>query len=288
MAAFDDIARVIVPQKKYYSEELLPGVLFEQFHPGGKDGPNGEVHFDTPGGQTWSEYVLLGDPGGAFQTLIPDIRMPPNQLWPLHWHDTWTVVLILEGKCVLGDWYMAPGDVFITEPGIEYGPLLSGPHGCRLLEIFAKAHLGDGGYSPEYRDHPTLAGGRRVFASRSALNARNEGHQILALAGVEGTWCERLEAGREWQLGREDDPDRGFMRDTRLTAKEFINPCSYGDWRFMMVLDGSFSVAGRRVEKDGYLVIRPDSQVEHIVAGPDGVHILEWARTVAGAERHMA
>lgn len=288
MGAYDDIRRVIVPEKRYFSEELSSGVLFQKFYPGGRNGPNGEVHYDTPGGQTWSEYVALGDPSDAFQMLVPDIRMPANQLWPLHWHDSWTVVLVLEGKCIVGDWCMGEGDVFITEPSIEYGPLLNGPHGCRLLEIFSQAHLADGGYSPEYRDHPTLQGGPKVFKERSVLNKRNIGHQILPLGHIAGTWCGMLEPGREWNLGRADDMGRGIMRDTRLAAGETIIPHTYGDWHFMLVLDGSMRIAGRSIERDGYLLIRPDSRVDRIDAGPQGAHVLELARTAAGASRRPA
>jgi quercetin dioxygenase-like cupin family protein len=289
MGAYDDIRRVIVPQERYYSEELSPGVLFAKFYPGGKEGPNGEVHYDTPGGQTWSEYVVLGDPSDAFQMLVPDIRMPANQLWPLHWHDSWTVVLVLEGKCIVGNWCMGAGDVFIAEPSIEYGPLLNGPHGCRLLEIFSQAHLADGGYAPEYRDHPTLQGGPKVFKERSVLNRRNIGHQVLPLGQyVEGTWCGKLESGREWHLGKRDDPERGFMRDTRLAPGAAMDRHAYSDWHFMMVLDGSFRIGERTIEKDGYLLIRPDSAVDHIEAGRKGAHLLELARTAAGAERRPA
>jgi quercetin dioxygenase-like cupin family protein len=285
MGAFDNLKRVIVPETRFRSEELSPGVMFHQLHPGGKAGPNGEVGGHIPGGQAWSEHILVGDPADPFQMLVPDIRMPPNQLWPLHWHDCWTVVLVLEGECVVGDWLMRPGDVFITEPSIEYGPLLNGPHGCRLLEIFARAHLSPGGYSPEYRDHPTLQGGQHVYKPRSVLNRRNEGRQVLPLAGVAGTWCERFEPGREWSLGAADDPDRGFMRATRFAPGETIAAHSYGDWRFMLVLDGAVDVAGRRIERDGCLLARPQAVVGEITAGAGGARLLELARTARGRDR---
>ena len=260
-------------------------MLLEQFHPGGKDGPNGEVHFDTPGGQVWSEYVMVGDHTDPFQLLVPDIRMPANQLWPLHWHDTWTLVLVPEGQCIVGDWCMRPGDAFIAAPGLEYGPLLNGPHGCRLLEIFAKGHLADGGYAPEYADHPTLLGGAKVFKERSSINRRNQGHQILRIDGVEGLGKSRLAAGREWNLGDSGDPERGLMRDTRLSPGEAIAAHSYADWHFMLVLDGSFHIHGRTVERDGYLLVRPGGTVDRIEVGAGGVHLLELARTAAGMGR---
>jgi quercetin dioxygenase-like cupin family protein len=288
MGAFDNIRRVIVPAGRYASTEIAPGVLLEQLHPGGKEGPNREIHFDTPGGQAWSEYVLVGDPADPFQILVPDVRMPANQLWPLHWHDTWTVVLVLEGQCVLGDWYMQPGDVFIAAPGLEYGPLLIGPHGCRLLEIFARGHLADGGYSPEYSDHPTLQGGARAFKPREPVNQRNNGQQLLPVDGVDGMFKSRMEAGREWDLGESGDPERGLMRDTRLLPGEAIEAHSHADWHFMMVLEGSLTIGERKVERDGYVLARPGSVIDRIEAGAGGVQILELARTAAGMERRQA
>ncbi len=288
MGAFDNLRRVIVPEGRHASEEIAPGVWLEQLHPGGKEGPNREVHFDTPGGQAWSEYVLVGDPADPFQILVPDIRMPANQLWPLHWHDTWTVVLVLEGKCLVGDWCMEPGDVFIAAPGLEYGPLLNGPHGCRLLEIFARGHLADGGYSPEYADHPTLLGSPKVYKQRAPINRRNDGHQLLPIDGVEGIFKSRLEDGGEWDLGESGDPQRGLMRDTRLSPGQAIDRHSHSDWHFMLLLDGSFTVDGRTVERDGYLLVRPGGIVDRIEAGANGVHFLELSRTAAGMERRPA
>lgn len=279
--------RTIVPPKKYHSEELSPGVVLERFYPGGKDGPNGEVLGDIPGGQTWADYVLVGGQDDPFQAMVPDIRMPPNQYWPPHWHDTWTVVLPLEGGCIIGDWYMRPGDIFIAEPGVEYGPLLIGPYGCRLLEIFAKGHLAPGGYSPEFRDHPTLRGSNQNFAERSPLNRHNDGHQMLPLDGVEiaGLQKSRLQPGKSWSLGQEDDPQRGLMSDTLLAPEKTLPAHRHEDWHFMLVLEGTATLAGRRIEKDCYLLIHPNAVVGSIQAGPEGVRLLELSRTAQGALR---
>jgi len=277
--------RTIVPQKRFHSDALAPGVLLEHYYPGGKEGPNREVHADIPGGQTWAETILLGDSNDAFQLMIPDIRMPANQLWPFHWHDCWTAVVVLEGKCVIGDWYMQPGDVFIAEPSIEYGPLLIGPHGCRLLEVFAQGHLAPGGYAPEYRDHPTLQGGERVFKERSALNKRNDGHSVLPLAGAKEFVTGCLRPGAIWNLGSKDDPDRGIMSDTRLKAGETIPKHTYDDWHGILTLDGSLEIEGRRVERDGFLLIKPNSPVGQISAGAKGAQLLEFARTSRGQNR---
>src|SRR6185369_6273351 len=132
---------------------LSPGITLDRIQPGGRFGPNGEVRWETPGGQVWMDTFTLGNPDDDFQLTIPEIRMPANQYWPLHWHDCWIAVIVIEGTCMVGDWWMEPGDVMITAPGVEYGPLLNGPSGCQLFEIFAQDHLSPGGYSPEYHDH---------------------------------------------------------------------------------------------------------------------------------------
>ncbi|MFT3965776.1 MAG: hypothetical protein QM690_07840 [Sphingobium sp.] len=275
--------RTITTDRPYRSREISPGVFFESFYPGGINGPNDELSIPTPGGQSWTDLLLLGTPEDDFQFMLPDIRMPANQYWPLHWHDCWTVVLVVEGQCCIGDWWMEPGDVFITAPSIEYGPLLIGPNGCRLFEIFAQAHLSPGGYAPEYHDHPTLRlSPGRLFLERSELNKRNEGRQILPCDGIEGIWKSRLAPGTVWNLGDPDDPLRGVMKDTRLMAGEHIAPHSYGDWHALLVMDGSLTVNGETLVRDDFLRIAPDSPVGEIEAGADGAQLLELARTANG------
>jgi hypothetical protein len=274
--------RIIQPTGKVHSEQVSPGVWLERFYPGGKAGPHGEVLSALPGGQGWTEAFVLGGAADPFQMLVPDIRLPANQFWPLHWHDCWTAVLILEGQCLIGDWWMHPGDVFITEPALEYGPLLIGPQGCRLFEIFAKAHLSLGGYAPEYRDHPTLQGTRAVFLKRSPLNKRNEGRQTLPCDGVKGITKGKLAPGARWDLGESSDPDRGVLQDTRLSPGERLPAAAYADWHALLVLDGTLQVAGRTLQRDDRLVVRPGEAVNEIEAGPEGAHWLELARTARG------
>ena len=87
--------RVIVPSQPFHVEDIAPGVRLQRLYPGGMAGPTGEVGNDIPGGQTWSEIVMLGNGQDGFIMGVPDIRMPPNQLWTMHWHDCWTVVVIV-------------------------------------------------------------------------------------------------------------------------------------------------------------------------------------------------
>jgi hypothetical protein len=189
------------------------------------------------------------------------------------------VVVMLEGRCMIGDWYMDEGDVFVAAPSIEYGPLLVGPTGCRLLEVFADMALSPGGYGPEYADHPTLKWGNHVIKQRDGVNTRNEGHSMLPLDGTDGMWKTRLEPGWSWNLGDADDPNRTVMRDTRLTAGETMPETARGDWYAALVLDGSVEVGGKTLVKDDVLLAVRGSTVPEVKAGPEGAHLLEHFRT---------
>lgn len=266
------------------SAAIAPGVRLEQLSAGGKAAPHATLA-DVPGGQVWSDIFLLGEADDAFQVTVPDLRMPPNQYWPLHWHDCWIAIVVLDGRCLVGDWWMGPGDVLVTEAGLEYGPLVSGPQGCRLFEIFAKHHLQAGGYAPEYRDHPTLQGTRSVFAERTGVNLRNAGRQVLPLDGIVGVEKGRLVPGARFDLGPAEAPDRAVVLGAGLAPAERISPHVLDDWRAMIVLAGELLVAGRRLEKDAVLIIRPHARVPEIQAGPHGAQLFEIARTPAAMER---
>lgn len=274
-----DPIRSMVPSEHFHVQQLAPGVTLRRLYPGGMAGPNGATRGDIPGGQTWSEAILLGDPDEDRIMCIPEIRMPPNQLYPLHWHDCWTAVALIEGKCTIGDWHMQTGDVFISAPSVEYGPLQAGPAGCRVLEIFGDLALAPGGYSPEYRDHPTMQGGNHVFKPREGINLRNEGHSILPVDGTSGMWKTRLAPGWHWDLGEPDDPDRSIVKDMRLEPGEAIEARTRGDWYAGLVLAGSIEVEGTILVRDDVLIAERDATVPRIVAGPEGVQMLEHMRT---------
>lgn len=271
--------RTIVPTERFSSKEISPGLFLEKFYPGGLKGPNQECDNEVDGGQTWTDVVYLGNEEDGFQVMLPDIRMPPNQYWPLHWHDCWTVVLVVEGSCMIGDWTFGPGDIFLTIPSLEYGPLVIGPKGCRLFEIFAQAHLAAGGYSPEYLDHPTLQGSYKFFFERSELNQRNNGRQILPCDGVEGIWRLKLEPGVVLDMGEAGDPDRGILRDLRLGEGDRIGPEQTDDWRMLIVLDGEVRYAGKTLVKDDFLRVAPGVATSEIIGAAGGAQLLELART---------
>jgi hypothetical protein len=281
VACCETMQRTIVPDAPFMAEPLAPGVTLRRLHPGGLSGPNREVGLPTPGGQTWSESIMLGTRADPFQMLIPDIRLPANQLWPLHWHDCWTLVLVLEGTCCIGDWWMGAGEVFIAAPELEYGPLLIGPGGCRMFEIFARAHLSPGGYAPEYRDHPTLQHGQRAFRERSAINRRNDGRQVMPTDGVEGFFKDRLRPGARWDLG--EGADRAVVADLRLKPGEALPAAAKaGDWLALIMLGGTLELGGRTLTGDDCLIVEPGATPPAAVGSGRGAHLLVNARTATG------
>jgi quercetin dioxygenase-like cupin family protein len=281
------LQRAVQTTQRFYSEQISPGVALEKFYPGGQDGPNKEVLVHFPGGKTWCDVAVLGEAGDPFQLGVPDVRMPANQFWPLHWHGCWVAIVVLEGDCLVGDWWMKPGDVLITEANVEYGPLLIGPAGCRMFEVFAQFHLQAGGLALEYREHPTLQYGTPPFRfyERSGVNKRNEGHSVLPVDGVAELTKGSLTPGSRWDLGKPDDPERGVMAVARLSPAERIKPHSYDDWHIIIVMDGTLNYAGRTMVKDDYLLVRPNSRVDEITGGPNGALLLELSRTACGMTR---
>ncbi len=250
-----------------------------RLYPGGMAGPGRIVYNDIPGGQTWSESIVLGTERDDFMMCIPDIRMPPNQLWPMHWHDCWTLVIVIEGRCLIGDWYMQPGDVFVAAPSMEYGPLLIGPMGCRLFEVFGDLSLSPGGYGPEYRDHPTLRGGNHAIKPREGINTKNEGHSSLSLEGAEGMWKTRLDPGQVWDLGDKNDPNRPVMRYTRLAAGEAIAPATRGDDYAAQLIEGALDAGGHALAADDVLIADRGHAIPAMVAGKVGAGMIEYFRT---------
>jgi len=264
---------------------LSPGVWLDRLQPGGRRGPADAVLGLMPGGQVWSDSFELGTPADAFQLMVPDIRLPANQYWPLHWHDCWIAVVVLDGACLIGDWWMAPGDMLISAAGIEYGPLVIGPDGCQMFEVFARLHEHQGGYALEYRDHPTLQDGQHAFKPRTGVNLRNERRMSLPCDGVDGLIKGRLEAGGRWDLGEPDDPERGVIGYTLLRPGERIAAHAYADWHGLFMLKGGVVLGKRELVAGEVIIAEPYAALDTIEAGASGAQLFEVARTAAGMER---
>jgi hypothetical protein len=267
---------------------LSTGVTLDRLLPGGKDGPDGIVlNSDQPGGGVFSEMFYVGGFDDPWRLGIPDIRMAANQLWPMHWHDCWIAVVLLDGTCMVGDWWMRRGDVLITPAKVEYGPLLNGPGGCQMLEVFAQDTFSAGGYAHEYHDHPTLSylqrmkGGEAQFLPRPRVSEGNAGSQTTPLKAVPGVVTGKLAGGQRFDLGEPNDPERGVMLDSVVPAGVVIPSHHHRDWRGVLIWEGSMRVGDEELTKDDLLIIEPDVKVDEFETGPRGVHLLEFAKTAA-------
>jgi hypothetical protein len=283
-----------------HGERLAPGVTLTRLEPGGAAGPDGVVLSEVVGGLVWQDLWYLGADDDTFRMCIPDIRMPANQIWPLHWHDDWMFITPLDGSVLVGDWLMRPGDVLVTAPFVEYGPLVVGPRGCQLLEIFSRNKKG-GGYAREYHDHPTLVGPGRLmyrpgiytygpagafnFGSRPAGSEGNEGNQTMRIDGTPGLFKGSLANGGRWDLGALGDPERGVALGTRLAPGEVIPAHRLHDWRWSLVTAGDMTLGGRQLSRDDIVITEPHVDVPETVAGAQGAQLLELCRTAAAETR---
>ncbi|MFF8021829.1 hypothetical protein ACFZDJ_11990 [Streptomyces sp. NPDC007896] len=206
----------------------------------------------------------------------------------------------LDGSALVGDWLMRPGDVLVTAPFVEYGPLVIGPRGCQLLEIFSRNTKG-GGYAREYHDHPTLVGPGRLmyrpgiytygpagafnFGARPPGSERNEGNQTTRIEGTPGLFKGSLVKGGRWDLGSIDDAERGVALGTRLAPGEVIPSHRLRDWRWSLVTGGDLALGGRRLSVDGIVITEPHVGVPETVAGAQGAQLLELCRTAVSESR---
>lgn len=80
--------------------------------------------------------------GGEKDTNCPAVtyvRLEPGDVAPRHAHGGWTVNVVVAGSCHIGDFpdmEMKPGSVLTSAPNVQYGPVIPGPQGVTLYEIF--------------------------------------------------------------------------------------------------------------------------------------------------------
>lgn len=74
-----------------------------------------------------------GTPGAA---VVLAIDYKPNFYVAAHSHPTGHVEVILDGELHVGDTIERAGDVRWVPADVAYGPITSGPNGCKGLEFF--------------------------------------------------------------------------------------------------------------------------------------------------------
>ena len=119
---------------------------------------------------------------------------------------------------------------------------------------------------------------------RSQINRRNDGRQVLPMAGVEGLIRTRLEPGRQWDLGSADDADRGAMRYTALAAGAARAPARYADWHATIVMEGEIRIGDRILPREHMLISRRNNLVDALVSTSNDTRLLDVARTIGGLD----
>ena len=79
---------------------------------------------------------MEGLDGAASPAVILALEYPPDFRLPAHQHASGHVEVILEGSLKVGEHWEQAGDVRIVPAHRSYGPLVSGPQGCKALEYF--------------------------------------------------------------------------------------------------------------------------------------------------------
>jgi hypothetical protein len=80
-----------------------------------------------------STFELGDDPHGPVMTITV---LPPETVYAAHFHETDYVSIVLTGSVRVGRSWCYPGNVRLQEAESVYGPLVSGPEGCRIVNFY--------------------------------------------------------------------------------------------------------------------------------------------------------
>ncbi|SNQ48992.1 hypothetical protein FRACA_2980006 [Frankia canadensis] len=87
---------------------------------------------------------------GPSDPAVFPMEVTANYKFPVHYHKTHYMSVILRGSLRVGKKWYGPGDIRLQEKGSVYGPEEAGPDGCFMLNIFADRR----GYVPSILGEP--------------------------------------------------------------------------------------------------------------------------------------
>ena len=90
---------------------------------------------DTPIGRAC--FIDVGDPENAHRALVALVDYAPGTIIPPHSHATDYTSVVVEGTIEVTRRKHGVGDIRVVKAGTVYGPLVAGPDGCKVIEIFA-------------------------------------------------------------------------------------------------------------------------------------------------------
>jgi hypothetical protein len=88
----------------------------------------------TEDGTRFAGFFLGDDEDGP--AVFP-MEVTADYRFPVHYHKTHYMSIILRGSLRVGKKWYGPGDIRLQEKGSVYGPEEAGPEGCYMLNIFA-------------------------------------------------------------------------------------------------------------------------------------------------------
>jgi len=102
-----------------------------------------KVDWLNPGAGVYFKLFRIGEGESEEQAGMLVVEIPPHFEIPEHHHRVWHQEIILAGEAEVGGDVLRPGDMRIVPAGAVYGPVIAGPAGCRLVEIFERSGRAD-------------------------------------------------------------------------------------------------------------------------------------------------
>src|SRR5262249_55985704 len=76
-------------------------------------------------------------PEGPHGPCMLAVNMRPGISFPAHYHLSDQIAVVLEGSFRVGRTWYGPGSIRVQEENTVYGPVESGPEGCKIVGFYA-------------------------------------------------------------------------------------------------------------------------------------------------------
>ncbi len=81
--------------------------------------------------------VEIGATDQAQRPILAFVRYTPGARIPPHWHASDYCSIVVDGEIEITRRRHGPGSIRLVKAGTAYGPLVVGPSGCRVIDVFA-------------------------------------------------------------------------------------------------------------------------------------------------------
>lgn len=79
----------------------------------------------------WFRFLEYND-----RRLVGLVTYDPGLVLERHQHKSDHTIFIIDGEVTISGHLCTPGTLIVLEQGAEFGPIIAGPNGCRLLEHY--------------------------------------------------------------------------------------------------------------------------------------------------------